>query len=489
VKDTLPGSLNRRSFLSTVAVGAAFGLGTQQSHGQTRGEGLDSMNRKPNLVFVFADQWRAQALGYMGDPNVKTPHIDKLATKSLNFTNTVAGMPVCCPYRASLITGQYWLTHGHFMNDLHLPHRVPSIADAFKEGGYDTAYIGKWHLDGKGRSSFIPRERRQGFEFWKVLECTHNYNNSHYYGDTPERKTWDGYDAIAQTREAQKYMREHSQDKPFFLVLSWGPPHDPYHTAPQEYRDLYDPEKLTLPPNVPKESETVARDVLSCYYAHCTVLDDCVGLLMETLEENGLSENTIFIFTSDHGDMLGSHGQLKKQQPWEESIMVPMLIHYPAVFGHSGKEIDTLINTPDLMPTMLGLCGVDIPDTVEGRNHAPELLRGDIPQVDAALTMCPAPFGEWQRANGGREYRGLRTKQYSYVRDLNGPWLLYDIKKDPYQMDNLVNTPDFTEVQAELDRLLQSMLDAHNDTFMHGDELLASWGYEVDETGTIPYEP
>ncbi len=447
------------------------------------------MKTQPNMVFVFADQWRAQALGYAGDPNVKTPNLDRLAARSLNFTNTVAGMPVCCPWRASFITGQYWLTHGHFMNDLHLPHRVPSIADAFNAAGYDTAYIGKWHLDGHGRSSFIPRERRQGFGFWKVLECTHDYNNSHYYDDTPERYTWDGYDAIAQTREAQRYMREHSGEKPFFLVLSWGPPHDPYHTAPEAYRDLYDPETLELPPNVPADFETTARDVLSGYYAHCTALDDCVGMLLESLEENGLADNTIFIFTSDHGDMLGSHGQLKKQQPWEESIMVPMLLHYPPAFGTEGREINTLIHTPDLMPTMLGLCGIDVPETVEGRNFAPELLRGEVPKSDAALTMCPAPFGEWHRGNGGREYRGVRTKQYCYVRDLNGPWLLFDIQQDPYQLDNLVNRPETKDVQDRMDALLQDMLNERGDRFQHGDELIAQWGYEVDETGTIPYSP
>ncbi|MFW6159205.1 MAG: sulfatase-like hydrolase/transferase, partial [Planctomycetota bacterium] len=183
----------------------------------------------PNVVFVFADQWRAQATGYAGDPNVRTPNLDRLSSESIRFTTAVANCPVCSPYRASLITGQYPLTHGVFLNDVHLAHRVPSLADAFKSAGYDTAYVGKWHLDGHGRYAFVPPQDRQGFDFWRGMECTHRYNESHYYADTDEMQTWDGYDAGAQTRCCQDYVRARRPgDTPFLLVLSWGPPHSPY---------------------------------------------------------------------------------------------------------------------------------------------------------------------------------------------------------------------------------------------------------------------
>ncbi|MHC4388057.1 MAG: sulfatase-like hydrolase/transferase, partial [Planctomycetota bacterium] len=128
--------------------------------------------RRPNVVFLLADQWRAQATGYSGDPNAVTPALDALAKESVNLTNAVSGCPVCCPYRASLMTGQYPLTHGVIMNDVQLGSRAVSMAEVYKSAGYDTAYIGKWHLDGRGRSSFIPKDRRQGFEYWKVMECT-----------------------------------------------------------------------------------------------------------------------------------------------------------------------------------------------------------------------------------------------------------------------------------------------------------------------------
>lgn len=132
----------------------------------------------PNVIYVFSDQHRAQAAGYAGDPNVKTPVMDRLAKESLNFTTSVSCAPVCSPYRSSLLTGQYPLTHGVFVNDVNLAHKATSLADAYHQAGYDTAYIGKWHVDGHGRSRFIPPERHLGFTTWQALECTHDYNHS-----------------------------------------------------------------------------------------------------------------------------------------------------------------------------------------------------------------------------------------------------------------------------------------------------------------------
>jgi arylsulfatase A-like enzyme len=476
----------------------------------------------PNVVFVFGDQWRAQATGYAGNPTVQTPNLDRLARKSVNFTHAVAGCPVCSPYRASLLTGQYPLTHGVFVNDVYLAPRAsnaPSIAQAFATHGYDTAYIGKWHVDGHGRSNYIPPERRQGFDYWKVLECTHNYNQSAYYaGDSDEKLYWEGYDAIAQTRDAQRYVREHNGDRPFLLMLSWGPPHAPYRTAPEEYVALYDPADIVLRPNLPADDvarareeqarrlaqraetdpqlkealarrpQTTIEEDLAGYYAHCTALDDCVGDLLTTIQECGIEQDTIFCFTSDHGDMLGSHGRFKKQQPWEESIRVPFLLRYPSLLGTEGREVDMPIDAPDIMPTLLGLCGLDIPGTVEGLDYSGYLQGGDDPSDGAALLMCPQPFGQWSvPGHGGTEYRGLRTQRYTYTRTLQGPWLLYDNQEDPYQLENLVDKPEYTELVGELDAWLQRRLDAMGDEFLPGLEYIRRWGYPVDESGTVPY--
>jgi arylsulfatase A-like enzyme len=493
--------VDRRVFLQATGLGAAgLMLGCQGSMG------LSSRRRetakRPNVVFLLADQWRAQATGYAGDPNVKTPHLDRLAQESVNLTNAVSGCPVCCPYRGSLMTGQYPLTHGVFLNDVQLNPDAVSIAKVYKAAGYETAYIGKWHLDGRGRSNFIPRERRQGFEFWKALECTHNYNNSFYYGDGEPKLKWEGYDAIAQTREAQKYIREHQNGKPFVLFLSWGPPHAPYQTAPDKYKQMFKAEDMQLRPNVPAKARAKAKQILAGYYAHIAALDDCVSWIVQTLKDCGLVEDTILIFTSDHGDMLQSRGMMKKQRPWEESIRVPFLVRYPALFGTAGREIDMPINTPDIMPTLLGLSGMTIPNTVEGTDYS-KVLTGEQPAENEAVFIgCPSPFGQWTRKQGGREYRGVRTRRYTYVRDRNGPWLLYDNQNDPYQQRNLIDASkhahasvgmapesqtDITALLKKLDEMLNRKLQETHDEFLSGWDYIKKWGYKTDSQGTVPY--
>ena len=447
---------------------------------------------RPNVVYVFADQWRVQDIGYAGNHQVKTPHLDSLAAQSINFTHAVAGIPVCCPARACLLTGQHALTHGVFVNDVHLADDAVSMAKLFSAVGYDTAYVGKWHVDGRGRSNYIPPESRQGFEYWKVLECTHDYNNSHYdAGDSEQPLMWEGYDAIEQTQDVQSYLRDRkNNDKsttPFLLVLSWGPPHAPYETAPEAYREMYDPDAIELRPNVPPEMAEEARDWIAGYYAHCTALDDCLGALLQTLEEEGLAENTIFVFTSDHGDMLGSQGEVKKQRPWEESIRVPFLLRWPQRFGWEGRAVDALLDTPDILPTLLSLTDIPIPETVEGRDFSATIEGGQDPSGGAALIYCPHPFGQFLRVDGGREYRGLRTSNYTYARDLSGPWLLYDNETDPFQLENLVNRAEVQDLQADLEALLQRKLADIGDEFLPGESYIQKWNYPLDRTGTVPY--
>lgn len=445
-------------------------------------------NRKPNIVFLLADQWRAQATGYAGDPNARTPRLDRLADGGVTLTTAVSTCPVCSPYRASLMTGRYPVNHGVFVNDVCLSREATSLAQAFADAGYRTGYIGKWHLDGHGRSSFIPPERRQGFEFWRVCECTHHYNHSLYYADTDEKRYWDGYDAEAQTREAQEYIKK-QQKGPFLLVLSWGPPHNPYETAPERFKKLFDPQKLQLRPNVPPEAEATARRDLSGYYAHCAALDEYTGRILDTLRECGIADDTILVFTSDHGDMLGSHGQIRKQRPWDESIRVPFLVHWPKGLGNSPRKLSAPMGTPDIMPTLLGLCGIAVPATADGRDRS-AWLRGEEPDGDrAALIGCVTPFGEWTRDAGGREYRGIRTVRYTYVRSLEGPWMLFDNREDPYQQHNLAGRPEHAEIQADLDSRLQRELHQCKDQFLPGAQYLEKWQYKTDARGTVPYTP
>lgn len=446
------------------------------------------MNKsRPNIIYVFSDQHRKDATGFNGNPDVLTPNLDDLAKESINFVNAVSGTPVCSPYRASLLTGLYPQTHGIFMNDLCLEKHGKTLADCFNEAGYATAYIGKWHLDGHGRKSFIPKERRKGFEFWRVLECTHDYNNSHYYGDENIINTWEKYDVFSQTECAQDYVKTRDKAKPFLLILSYGPPHDPYETAPERFKALYDSQTLSLRDNVVDKEDIALRECVKGYYAHISAIDSCVGNLIETLKEQGIYDETVFVYTSDHGDMLGSHGYRLKQKPWDESILVPFLMHYPAIQNSQNRQIAKPINVPDIMPTLLGLCDIEIPDEVEGFDFSKIIMTGEKADTGVALLSHLHPFGEWHTGAGGKEYRGVRTERYTYVKDKNGPWLLYDNMVDPMQQNNLCNDPAVSNIQTHLERILKDLLDARDDKFLYGYEYVDSWGYEVDETGTVPF--
>lgn len=446
--------------------------------------------KQPNVLILLTDQWRAQATGYAGDPNVRTPYLDSLAAMSVNFKNAVSGMPVCSPFRASLLTGQRPLTHGVFMNDVQLDTNAVTIAKVFAKEGYDTGYIGKWHLDGHGRLQNVPPgKRRQGFEFWKGNECTHNYNKSVYYDNTDTiQKVWEGYDTFEQTDAAIDYIKHKEiTENPFLLLVSYGTPHAPYHAAPEEYRNRFDPSKIILHKNVPDHMREQAKKDLASYYAHIAALDDMIGKVIKNLKETGQFDNTIIVFTADHGNLLGSHGTYKKQQPYEESARVPMLYHIPEKLKIATGARDALMNSEDIMPTLLGLCNIEIPPSVEGINYR-KYLEGKEQVGEATLLSCVQPFGQWNKVrHGGREYRAIITQRYTYVRDLNGPWLLFDNKNDPYQLNNLIGTDEFIALQDDLEKKLASRLDETGDEFLPGIDYIEKWGYTMDETGTVPY--
>lgn len=444
---------------------------------------------KPNIVYIIADQWRAQATGYSGDNNVNTPNLDRLAAHSMNVKNAISGMPVCTPYRASLLSGQYPLTTGVFMNDVMLDTAKTTIAKVFKRNGYNTGFIGKWHVDGHGRKSYIPENRHQGFEYWKALECSHEYNNSFYYsGNAGLRLVWEGYDAIAQSNDACNYIKEQSKAaKPFLLFVSLAPPHDPYNTAPQKYKSIYENKQLQVNDNVPLQFREKVKNDLKGYYSHMSALDECVGKIWQAIKDAGVEDNTIFVFTADHGDLLGAHGSWNKQQPYNESIHVPFLIHYPSGFGTTGKTTSVLLNTPDIMPTLLGFSTIAVPASVEGKDLSKIMLGKTKDTINGVLISCVQPFGQWNRKSGGKEYRGIVTGRFTYVRDLKGAWLLFDNLTDPLQLNNLVNQSTSKMVQEDLDLRLNKLLKERKDDFLPGMEYVKKWNYVVDETETVPY--
>jgi arylsulfatase A-like enzyme len=446
-------------------------------------------DKKPNILYILVDQWRAQATGYAGDKNAITPNLDMLAKESVNLKNAVSGMPVCSPHRASLMTGQYPLTHGVFMNDVLLDTNKTTFAKIYKSSGYKTGFIGKWHIDGHGRNSFIPPSRQHGFGYWKALECTHDYNNSAYYtGDSNKKQIWKGYDVIAQTNDVINYVKKASTEpNPFLLFISIGSPHDPYQTAPEKYRKMYENKELIINKNVPENLRNQTKKNLAGYYAHISAIDDCVGQMWQALKDLKIDDNTIIVFSSDHGDLMGAHGSWNKQQPYSESIKVPFLIHYPAGLGKKGKTSDALLNTPDILPTLLGISKLPIPNTVEGHDFSAVLHGKEKDNISQTLISCVQPFGQWSRQKGGKEYRGIFTDRYTYARDLAGPWLLFDNKNDPYQMNNLLGNIKYSSIQAKLEHDLKVELLKRNDEFRPGMEYVKKWNYLVDETETVPY--
>jgi len=416
---------------------------------------------KPNLLFIYTDQMRGQAMGCAGNSQVKTPNIDRLASQGVMFTNAVANCPVCTPNRGVLLTGRYPLSHKAVANDLPLPPDDASWGNVLRDAGYRTGYIGKWHLDGVPRDKFTPPgERRHGFDYWAAWNCSHAYFNARYFRDDPVAISVDGYEPDHQTDLAIDFLREQS-DQPFFLLLSWGTPHAPYQLVPEEYRRLYDPESLELRSNC-KEPD---RRALADYYAAITALDHNVGRLMSALDEANLTQETIVIFTSDHGDMLWSQDHVKKERPWEESIIVPFIIRYPGVTA-AGKTHDVLLSTVDVMPSLLSLMNTPIPNNVEGVDLSAALRGEPCDGPDSAFLTIPVPVDQAVAA-GISEWRGVRTKRHTYARWKDGSgWVLYDNEADPYQLRNLIDDPNSISLRTELERELQRHLNQIGDGFM-----------------------
>lgn len=441
-------------------------------------------DKRPNLLVVFADQMRGMDMGCAGNPDVITPSMDRLAREGMRFTSAYANAPVCTPSRGSLLTGLYPLSHGAIANDLPMREDISSIAKILKMSGYRTGYVGKWHLDGVPRDKFTPPgPRRHGFDFWAAWECSHNYYGACYYRDTPEPIRIEGYEPIGQTDIALVFLRERDE-RPFCLFLSWGPPHDPYHLVPQEYRRRYDSARLALRPNVrpivpgPRDisRRMDPRETLANYYAAITALDEQLGRILHALDELDLAEDTIVVFTSDHGDMLWSQGMMKKQQPWEESINIPFLIRWPGRIP-AGQKCNALLSIVDITPSLLGLLGIEVPCEPEGSDLSPIMLGSKSEEGPDSVFLMDIVTVDEGHAQGLREWRGVRTARYTYARWVDGEkWLLYDNEADPYQLRNLAREPGYDEISDELEAILRGWLKRARDPFLPGEEHISILG-------------
>jgi arylsulfatase A-like enzyme len=450
--------MTRRQFIKTASAAIpAVGIGNQLFAATGAG-------KKPNVVFVFADQMRAHAMGCMGNDQVITPNLDQMAADGLLVTNALSIQPVCTPYRAQLLTGRYGHSTGVIHNDIRLPDSESVISEQMIKAGYVTGYVGKWHLSGN-RSNPVDAKSRRGWDFWAVRNCSHAHSSPAYWlNDATEPIEVPGWEPDVQTDLAVEFIKK-KKSEPFCLFLSFGPPHNPYK-APQKYLDMYKERKLKNRPNVPagglslgkkrkkvKRADTAGDDTgaLLQYYAMVTSLDSCMGRINRALAEAGVADDTIVVFSSDHGDMLGSQGHPLKQRPWEESVNIPFIVRYPAKIK-KGQVRDWIVSSVDVMPTLLGLCNLPLPANVEGMDYSETFFGKSDTERDAAFL-----FNVHRGGGPGTDWRGIRTKEWTYAYHYSGDWVMYDLKNDPYQLNNLIDDPQFTAQKKKLRDQLEAM--------------------------------
>ena len=434
---------------------------------------------RPNVVLFLPDQMRAQAMGCASDPNVRTPHIDALARQGVHFRNTLANTPVCCPARAILQTGMYAHRNGMMANDLRLREDLTTIAEVLRGQGYRTGFVGKWHLDGGPRQpGFVPPgPRRQGYEFWAANQCSHRHFDAHYFRDHPDPIPMGKFETEGWTDLGLEFIEAGRKDeRPFFLNIQLGPPHDPYK-APPEYEALYDPEKITLRPNWKQGDgpRSPRRQEIASYYAMVTAIDGQVGRVMKALDEWGMADDTIFVFTSDHGDMLGSHGLRLKRKPWEESIRVPGIIRYPRQV-RAGREEQALFSHIDMVPTLLSLCGAPAPPGVQGTDLSAVVTGASTSANDSVYFQI---FGPYENTGVAGGWRGVRTARHMFARYRDRPWVLYDLAKDPYELNNLAGDPAAKPLVEEMDRRVAAWMERTGDSWDF------NWTFPVEDGGRL----
>jgi arylsulfatase A-like enzyme len=410
-------------------------------------------------------------MGCAGNEHIRTPNLDRLASQGLRLANAYTAAPLCSPYRAQLQTGLFGHANGVPRNGLPLRQDLPSFAKVFDAAGYATGYIGKWHLAGqrkarKGKEQapgFVPPGgARMGWNFWAAHEVIHKYMHSEYFRETPEAIPIAGFESDFQTDLAIEFMRQ-NRARPFSLMLSWGPPHEPYQ-LPDRARSYYDAAKMPVRPNVPAEYRDEVKTELTKYWGLITCLDENMGRLMNAMAELGIGKNTILVFTSDHGNMIRSQGMRLKQKPWEESAHIPFLIRDPRTI-QSGKVSERLFNSIDIMPTMLGMCGLDVPRGLHGVDWSDALAGRETQEPDSIyLALDSEGSAEEGRAAGaGGRWRAVRTREWMYVMQEGHDWLQYDVRKDPFQMSNLAAGRGPRSERQELKRMLGTWMDRTGD--------------------------
>ena len=449
---------------------------------------FSQQKKKPNVLFIISDDLTTTALGAYGNPIPKTPAIDQLAKESTLFTRAYTQYPVCGPSRASFMFGYYpnaTQTYGYVSGRENVGPDRPSLAQLFKENGYYTARVSKiYHMgvpidietgsDGKDDpASWTERFNSQGPE-WKAegkAELVQNNPDGSIErkgGNVMTIVKADGDDLVhsdGKTAEkASELIRQH-KDKPFFLAVGFVRPHVPF-VAPAKYFSPFPYEEIKLPEQVKNDWDDIPerginyvtsvnaemdnvqkKKAIAAYYAAVSYMDTQVGKVLKTLKEEGLEENTIVIFTSDHGFHLDEHEFWMKVSLHEESVQVPMMIKVP---GKKPAVVNSFTELIDLYPTLADLAGLDYPKTIQGKSLKPLLENPNKKVRNMAFSV----------SQGGKSFL-IRTEKWAYIQyneDASAGMELFDMENDPKQFSNLAYDPAYTkplkEMQAKLSKKL-----------------------------------
>ncbi len=442
-------------------------------------------------------------MGCSGNPDVKTPFLDRMADEGVMFENAYVSYPLCTPFRASLLTGKYAHSTGVYSNHFPIdPDRQPTLAPILNDAGYHTGYIGKWHLFGGPKPGFVPPgPDRLGFQHFVGYNRGHAYMDAVFFRETDQPYRCRRYEPDFQTDHAIEHMASvlDAGEGPFFTYLCYGPPHYPMK-MPDYLRRMYDPEKISLPPGTPDpdqqrrfiaeqiaydydgdadlmekskipgkapcevETEEEIRKFTAEYYAMISNVDHNVGVLLNWLENRGVLDDTMVVFLSDHGDMLGQHGRFCgwKRCAYRASAHVPFFVRYPARFG-SGRRVTSLVDIAvDTMPTLLDVLGLEHPQGIQGKSYVP-VLECDTLTRDAVMYELMKQSKGKRGQRHPKPERGIRTKDWLYVRKPDRAALLIDQRSDPMEQNNLVNDPAYAEIQSALDRRVLDHMAATGD--------------------------
>ena len=436
----------------------------------------------PNLIVLLSDQLRRQALGVHGDPDARTPNLDSFAQQGVRFDNACSTYPICVPFRFTLMTGEYAHVRKIPGIEYAMSTEERTLADEFNEAGYETIYVGKWHLDGgHGRlgsalqvnRTRIPRSRQGRWQKWYGFELRNDpFDTCYFEDDDPTPKKIEGYQTDGLFQIGMDHIKDRTDDRPFCMVISVEPPHDPF-VAPEDVQSAWEARDIVLPENFdvadPVQRETFILN-RKRYNAMVENLDANVGKMMAFLKAEGLLDDTIVVFLSDHGELAGAHGLRAKQWPYEESVGIPLMVWDPRVRERAGTAIKDPTCTEDLFPTLLGLAGLVPKNEVPGTDLTP-VIHGDVDALDregvllefvAELRERPPFFDE--------VWRGFRTRDYKYTvkgNNMGGkPWQFFDLKNDPGEMNNLVDDPNYRDLVAHHHRLLCERMIETEDHFV-----------------------